>query len=362
MAIEQQQKEQLLAQINKWHEEDAFQAIIERLEPEIVDLDYDLALALARAYINAANASGSGDMSGTVGESNEFYAQANALLDKYILQGKEHATYLFYKGFALFKLGLINDAAIRLERAKRFIQIGNEDSLLPTINNLLSLCSVLDADNQSMQLSAEDEALIDEHIKKHFGSYRIIFKTDRYELLNVPPSEEHNFNLIITKGLAGKQLKVPAGVDPLTDSRLELAICLPAAWEFTNTESYNLWPLNVLCDLINYILCSDGENGEFVGFGYTFDQGKPLHSSTDFSGGMLTALGAYPRNSSEVVLSDQSRVHFFELVLLFPMELSFRQSHSAYDLLDLFQQKHVAPSPVRKRQDVCVQVNATTKI
>ena len=99
-----------------------------------------------------------------------------------------------------------------------------------------------------------------------------------------------------------------------------------------------------------------------MGFGYAFSQGKQLHASTDFTGGMLTALGAYPRESSELVLSDNSYVHFFELVFLYPMELSFRQSHSAYELLELFQQKHVAPSPVRKRQDVCSQVKAATKI
>lgn len=358
MSEEQGSKEQLLEQIKKWHEEDAFNAIIERLEPEVSTLDYDLALELARAYINAANALGNADNGAVVGDAGELYAQANALLDKYVLQGKEHATYLFYKGFALFKLGLINDAAIRLERAQRFIKLGSEDHLMPMLNKLLALCASLDPDNQALQLKPEDESLIEEHIKKHFGSYRILFKTDRYELLNVPPTPEHNFNLIVTKGLAGKQLQVPAGVDPLTDSRLELAMCLPAAWEFTNSEGYNIWPLNVLCDLINFILTTN----DFVGFGYAFSQGKQLHASTDFTGGMLTALGAYPRESSELVLSDNSYLHFFELVFLYPMELSFRQSHSAYELLELFQQKHVAPSPVRKRQDVCSQVKAATKI
>lgn len=353
----EQQRQELLAQIRKWHEDDDFSAIIERLEPEISELDYELALELARAYINAANALGA-DSSVIVGTSGELYARANALLDKFSLQGKEHATYLFYKGFALFKLGLINDAAIRLERSQRFIKLGSEDHLMPMLNKLLALCASLDPDNESLTLKAEDEALIDAHIKQHFGAYRVLFKTDRYEILNVPPSAEHNFNLIVTKGLAGKQLQVPAGVDPLTDSRLELAMCLPATWEFSNSEGYNIWPLNVLCDLINFILTTN----DFVGFGYTFSQNKPLHSSTEFSGGMLTALGAYSRQSAELVLTDNSYVHFFELIFLYPMELSFRQSHSAHELLELFQQKHIAPSPVRKRQDVCVQLQAATKI
>ena len=142
MSEEQGSKEQLLEQIKKWHEEDAFNAIIERLEPEVSTLDYDLALELARAYINNG---------AVVGDAGELYAQANALLDKYVLQGKEHATYLFYKGFALFKLGLINDAAIRLERAQRFIKLGSEDHLMPMLNKLLALCASLDPDNQARQ-------------------------------------------------------------------------------------------------------------------------------------------------------------------------------------------------------------------
>lgn len=354
------ERQKLLEQIKKWHEEDAFAAIIERLEPEIEKLDYELALELVRAYINLGNTLGT-DSAAIVGDAGELYAQANALLDKFSLEGKDHATYLFYKGFALYKLGLINDAKIRLERAQRFVKLGAEDHLMPMLQKLLDLCALFDPDNMAPPLSAEDDAKLCAHIKQHFGPYRTLIKTDRYEILNVPPTPEHDFNLIITKGLSARQLEVPAGVDPLTDSRLELSMCLPAAWEFSNSEGYNIWPLNVLCDLINYILTTHN----FVGFGYTFLQQKALHPSTEFSGGMLTALGAYPKQSNELVLSDGSYVHFFELVFLYPMELAFRESHSAHELLELFQQKHIAPSPVRKRADVCVQVaahNSATKI
>ena len=355
-------KEEVLQQVKKWHEQDAFTAIIELLEPQITELDFTVGLELARAYINLANTLNEGNNPvntlGEVQSADDLYAQANALLDKYVLEGKENATYLFYKGYALFKLGLINDAALRLERAQRFIKMGSEDALLPTINRMLTLCKSLDADNTSDKLSPEDDSTLDQHIRQHFGKYQILFKTERYELLNVPPTPERNFNLIVTKGLSGHKLKVPAGVDPLTDSRLELILCLPAAWEFANAEGYNLWPINQLRTLINHILTTD----EFIGFGYSFDQERPLHASTKFTGGMLTAPGAFPCPAHEVVLGDNSYVHFFELIYLYPMELSFRKSHSAYELLELFQHKQVVPSPVRSRQDVCVQVSSAQKI
>ena len=350
-------KAALLKQVNELYNADDFIGIIELLSPMVENLDYDLALELARAYINTANTQDSTNTN-TLCTNEELYLSANALLDKYALSGKDHATYLFYKGYALFKLGLTNDALLRLQRALKFIKFGSEDKLLPTIQRMISLCESFDPDNNDLSLSKDDEISLDEHIRLNFGKYQIIFKTDRYELINVPPTEERPFNLILTKGLAGKKIKVPAGVDELTNSRIELALCLPKEWEFSNSESYNLWPINTLCELINYILTTD----EFIGFGYSFAKGKPLHPSTDFSGGILTALGAFDKKAQELTLSDNSLVRFFELIFLFPSELEYRSKHSASELLELFQLKKVIPSPVRKRMDVCIQVVPANKI
>lgn len=360
--LDKAEKDELMAKVQELYANDSFITIIELLEPKVDSLDFDLGLELARSYINAANASAGNSNSnlGPDSDTEQYYLNANALLDRYSIIGKDNATYLFYKGYALFKLGLVNDAALRLERAQRFIRMGKEDKLLPVIKNMLNLCKSLDPDNQNFTLSKVDEGIIDEHIINNFGKYRIIFKTDRYEILNIAPDPERgfNFNLIVTKGLAGRKLNVPAGVDELTNSRIELALCLPAEWEFANSEGYNLWPINVLCELVNYVLTTD----EFIGFGYTFSRDKALHPTTGFSGGMLTAMGGYEHKAQEVKLSDNSLVHFFELVFLYPMEIAHRNSHSAQDLLELFRAKQVLPSPVRKRQDVCIEASPVQKI
>lgn len=344
-------KAELLSQVAKLHEQDSFAAIIELLEPQISELEYEVALELARAYINQANTL-------DAVTADELYTRANSLLDKFTMQGKEHATYLFYKGYALFKLGLANDALIRFERALRFIRLGSEDAILPVIEKMKQLCESFDPDSSRLALSTEDEQILDQHIKEHFGKYQILLKTDRYEILHVAPTAEHPWNLIVTKGLSAKKVKVPVGVDELTNSRLELALCLPEQWEFTNSEQYNLWPINALCELINYILTSD----EFIGFGYTFSNDKPWHQSTEFTGGMLTAMGGYNHRAQEVVLSDHSYVHFFEMIFLYPLEVAFRNSHDASALLELFIRRNVRPSPVRKRVDTCQEVSTAHKI
>lgn len=351
-----------MAKVSELHDQDSFISIIELLEDKIADLDFDLGLELARAYINAANASAS-SANNTLGpdeEVEQYYLHANELLDRYGIVGKDNSTYLFYKGYALFKLGLVNDAAIRLERAQRFIRMGKEDKLLPTITKMLNLCKSLDPDNNSCVLSKVDKDILDEHILNNFGKYRIIFNAERYEVLHIAPDPERgfNFNLLLTKGLSGRKINVPEGVDELANSRIEIALCLPAEWEFSNTEGYNIWPLITLCDLVNYVLTTD----EFIGFGYTFSKDKPIHSSTSFTGGMLTAMGGYEHKAQEVKLSDNSLVHFFELVFLYPMEVAYRNTHSAQDLLELFRAKQVLPSPVRKRQDVCIEASPVQKI
>lgn len=331
-------------QVDIFYAQDQHQQIIDLLQSHTELLDFALNLQLIRAYINAANADRS--------IADDYYAYANALLDKFTLEGKEDATWLFYKGYALYKLGLINDATIRFERALRFVKIGKDDQLLPTIRKMLSLCQSFDPDNQELKLSKEDSEKLSEHIKQHFGSYQILFKTDRYELLDIQPTEEHPFHMIVTLGLSGRKLNVPQGVDPLTNSRIELCLCLPAEWEFTNSEEYNIWPINSLCDLINFILSTD----EFIGFGYTYSNGKPLHSSTAFVGGMLTALGNFNTACQNVTLQDGAMVRFFELIYLYPMEVAYRQSHNAIELLELFSRNKVLPSPLKNREDVCAKL------
>ena len=351
-------QQELLSKVKELYERDDFNGIINLLGPLLAELDFTLGIELARAYINEANAQNATVNSSMVSVSDELYEHANSLLDRYASEGKDNATYLFYKGYALFKLGLLSDAALRLERAQRFIKLGSEDALLSKINKMLALCQSYDPDNKDLVLSKENEQALDEHIVKSFGKYTILFKTDRYELLDIAPTKEHPWHLILTKGVSGRKLKVPAGVDELTNSRIELALCLPKGWEFQNSEGYNLWPVNTLCSLINYVLTTD----EFIGFGYAFSQQKPWHPTTDFTGGMLTALGGYGKQVQEMVLPDQSYVRFFELIFLNPLEVAYRQNHGANELLELFAKKQVVLSPVHKRPDACAVPAHVTKI
>ena len=119
--------------LNEADDYDALIALLGRAYDESAN-DYVYALELSRAFINKGN---------SVDEGFPFYVKANALLDNCALSGKDDPVWLYRKAYALYKLNLVEDAIIRLERAARFVDINSPISLL-TINNLLLVCKKLE--------------------------------------------------------------------------------------------------------------------------------------------------------------------------------------------------------------------------
>ena len=64
-------------------------------------------------------------------------------------------------------------------------------------------------------------------------------------------------------------------------------------------------------------------------------------------------MGEYEKEQQTMKL-DGSELSFLELLPLRPMELNFRKTHSAVELLDLFKEKLVMITPfISTRDDVC---------
>ena len=76
------------------------------------------------------------------------------------------------------------------------------------------------------------------------------------------------------------------------------------------------------------------------------------------SGIMLTALGAFNREAQEFSLASGEKVHLFEVIPLCPMEVAYRSSHHALDLLELFKNKRLVISPLTEgRPDAVAELN-----
>lgn len=335
-------KEEILAKAQTLNAVDDYDGLIELLGAayDASGNDYDYALELSRAFINKGNSADEGF---------PFYVKANALLDNCALSGKDDPVWLYRKAYTLYKLNLVEDAIIRLERAARFVDINSAVSLL-AINNLLTVCRKLEEKMKLTKLSDADCEAFFAHVNKYFGTPSLLFNADGVEFYVVSENEKHDYKMVVSLGVSALTMPVPAGFSQRENAHAEICVILPKKWEMDLSQERLAWPLKVLSSLCNYVLTEKA----FVGFGFSFDNGKPFSSQTKFQGAMLTALGDYPEEAQSYKDPEGNQVNFFQMVSLMPMEVAYRLNHNAQDLLNLFKLRHVALTPLFEgRPDVC---------
>ncbi len=330
-------QQDLLDKIKVLHESNDFDGIIDLISTIDEELTLDIALELARAYINKANIDG--DFA--------LYQDASDILDRFGQATRDNPIFLFYKGYCLFKMNLIDDAIIRLERALRFIDI-KDAALLTKVQNTLNSCKNL-KERSEITFSDEENALISLHIKEKFGEASTFAIMDNIDLLKIESNDKHNYDVIMTKGLSAYDMNVPSGYAKDENAYCELCIILPKKWDYSKE-----WPLNLIRDFAMQIVM----HKDFLGFGYTVDNYENLKDSR-FSGAMLTALGDYAEDCQYVKINNKV-VRFLQIIPLLPMEVAYRKNHSANDLLDIFKLRHIVLTPIDDaRIDVCQSLEIT---
>ena len=192
-------KAELEAKLEAYYQSADLFKVIELLENS--ELDFDLCMELVRTYINVANKSG---------DPYTLYEKATVVLEKNAIAGRDDPRWLFYKGYILYRQGLVEDALIRFERALKFASVA--DGALFT-----NICTMAENCKNEVKLSSfkgMNEAnlpLYDEHLKKHFGKTSKFCSFNGVEVLLAEPNEEHKYFLLITRGLSGKDLKADDG-------------------------------------------------------------------------------------------------------------------------------------------------------
>ena len=326
-------KKDLLGKIDALYQNQELFKVINLLENS--DLDFDLCNELVRAYINAAN---------KTSDPYSLFEKANLLLDRFSLEGKDNAKHQFYRGYILFKQGLIEDSKIRFERALRFASVSDGrlfeqiTTMLANVNSMIELAAFKGQ-------SEEHRNLILEHIRKNFGEYQHLCFFDNVEIYRVPPTDKHDYNLLVSVGLSGKVIK---GIDGAKDECVELCFALPKDYKF-NPESKSNFEVFLMIEVIKHLI-STKDN---IGFGYYLEKDTGFSSRTAFNGAMLVGLGDYEK-SQQIMELGNAELSFLELLPLRPMELNFRKSHSALELLELFKERLVMITPfISTRDDVC---------
>lgn len=306
--------------------------------------DYALTLEYARACINASN---------TVQDGYALLEQAASGLDSWASEGHEDPRWLFYKGYILFRQGMVPDALNRFELALKFVSVNNGEDLFNKIRSMIEACRQAMIESEFKGADPKLAKALEDHVMENFGEFKPLATNYKVRLLRVIPNEQHPYNLLVTSGLAAKRLVAPDGYDRYSNCRLELCLPLPENYDFKADPNAN-WEVYLMLSLIEHVISSD----HFIGFGYFMNDEKPFAKGTDFCGAMLSALGDYSPMAQEFKLDDNTTVRYFQVLPLLPMECRFRTSHSAMELLEIFSKRHAALTPFYStRPDFCAGVD-----
>ena len=329
-------KKELLAKVSELYKSDELFKIIDILENS--ELDFDLCMELVRTYINAAN---------RTSDPFSLFEKAEILLDKFSLEGKVSAKYHFYRGYILFKRGLIADSLIRFEEALKHASV-MDGQLFSNITIMIDNAKRLLDKAEFKGLDENDSKELLAFIEKNFGKANHLCEFSHVSLYQIAPTKDHDYNLIVSVGLSGKNKDHSSNSE-----NIELCLALPKDYRF-NKDSKSAFEIYMLIEIISYLITEKNP----VGFGYYLEKENGFSKRTAFTGAMLASLGEYPKESQSVTLSSGRNVNFYELLPLRPMELNFRKTHSAHELLELFKKHLIKLTPfISTRDDVCQRLN-----
>lgn len=327
-------KSELLLQVEALYKSDELFKIIDLLENS--DLDFDMCMELVRTYINAAN---------RTSDPFSLFEKAQTLLDRFTLEGKSSAKYHFYRGYILFKKGLVSDSLIRFEEALKHASV-MDGMLFSNITVMIDNAKRLLDRAEFKGLNEDDFKELLSFTEKTFGKANHLCDFSHVSLYQIPPTEKHDYNLIVSLGLSGKDCD-------RQHENIEVCLALPKDYRF-NKDSKSAFEIYMLIEIISYLITEKNP----VGFGYYLEKENGFSKRTAFTGAMLCSLGEYPKESQSVTLSSGRSVNFYELLPLRPMELNFRKTHSAHDLLELFKKHLIKLTPfISTRDDVCQRLN-----
>ena len=314
---------ELLGQLQRWHEEDQYQRIIDAIEaiPQ-PERGYELTCQLARAYNNLAGPEEAGPLEKSV-----------SLLESIADQGQEDPLWHYRLGYALFYLDREEEALPHFQRAAEL------DPQDPDAPEFIRQCQKYIAAKQCCPevYGQEDWDTVDQHIHTYFGSsenvfHEIVSPDIHVDIYIIPPSPEQNYYILMTHGMGAHAMNVPEDLAGQKLERAELFICLPPDWKVGEEGEAWYWPIRWLKILARLPINEDS----WLGWGHTIanPDGSPFAENTRFNGIILVNPGAFPQEASVCPLSDGDEVNFYQLLPLYQEEMDFKLSHSAGELLD----------------------------
>lgn len=309
-------KELLLNTLERWHEEDQFQKIIDTIRdlPEEV-LDYTLKGHLARALNN-----------------NDEMEEAARILLSIQDEGKNDPLWHFRLGYAYYYLNREEEALPLFQRA---YELGDDMA-----KDFIDYCQRdIEQKRYNPEVYSEKEMeAIEKHIERYFGPtenvfHELISPDIHVDIYIIEPTPERNFYTLITGGMGAHRMTVPEELSGDRLERAELLITLPADWNIRGQEENDYWPIRWLKVLARLPL----EENTWLGYGHTVATGEGERTIADnapFQGILLVSPQDVSPRAETCRLPGGDIVNFYQLIPLYKEEMEFKLNHSADELID----------------------------
>lgn len=357
-------KEEFLAQIEKWNDMEKFSKCIKALEdiPE-AEQDYDMVMLLVRAYENYAILGDNGEEPED-DEKERALNKALELLESIREAGESQAGW--NKRMAYAYQYLVEQEEKAIEYAKRWAELDPEDSSAVAVINECneelekrkikceSCCDDDNGDNKSIapEMYSEDEIdIIEKHIEHYYGNFEFVFHEKvspdiHVDICLIPPSEECNWYTLVTMGMGAHLMNVPNQLKEDQLERAELVICLPEYWkldkEHLKDEKW-YWPIRLLKELARF----PGENNTWLGWGHTVSYDGPLLYTTELCASILINPPCGNIGGNTCTLPDGEEVNFYQIIPLYGDELEFKLKNGTQKLLDKMNDNILLVNPHR---------------
>lgn len=318
-----------LSLLEKWHQEDQYQKIIDCLETlsNTQALDYTLTCQLARAYNNLADPEQE--------EGRGRLDRAVELLKAVEAEGRDDPLWHYRLGYALFYLDREEEALPCFQRA---LELDPEDE---DARHFIQACKkyIAAKECQPEMYTQEQWDAVEEHMERCFGHcdhvfHEIVSPDIHVDIYIMKPTPERNYYVLSTFGMGAHRMNVP---EELADRRLERAeilVTLPPDWQVESGDERWYWPLRWLKILARLPI---QENG-WLGWGHTISNPNdaPFADNTRLCSVMLVQPGAFGREAAHCPLPGGEMVNFYQMLPLYFEETQFKMDYSAETLLDRF--------------------------
>ena len=357
-------KEEFLAQIEKWNDMEKFSKCIKALEdiPE-AEQDYDMVMLQVRAYENYAILGDNGEEPED-DEKERALNKALELLESIREAGESQAGW--NKRMAYAYQYLVEQEEKAIEYAKRWAELDPEDSSAVAVINECneelekrkikceSCCDDDNGDNKSIapEMYSEDEIdIIEKHIEHYYGNFEFVFHEKvspdiHVDICLILPSEECNWYTLVTMGMGAHLMNVPNQLKEEQLERAELVICLPEYWkldkEHLKDEKW-YWPIRLLKELARF----PGENNTWLGWGHTVSYDGPLSYTTELCASILINPPCGNVGGNTCTLPDGEEVNFYQVIPLYRDELEYKLKNGTQKLLDKMNDNILLVNPHR---------------